>query len=739
MPSLPRVDLVHPPPYGEVPFKHLGLCYVAAGLRAQGFETRYHDLSERHHRAGTDFYDDLVLRLSGRAGDMSDLPVLELLGEVLFPDHGDSELAATIRGQVREAEGELAGARVVGISFNTLTSYFTALLGRRLRRDGVLVLLGGPFSGYRPVAELMLRLGAADALVAGDGDHVAGAVVRSLIDGRLPREVPGAVFLEDGRFRANPGAPPDLDALSWPELEGNVVDQFIPIQASRGCGRSCAYCSETGIWGRRGYRRRTPAEIGKEMEARSHEHGLSEFHFHDDLLNCNRRWMDELVRELAHGRYGWESFFEPYGLDADLLARMRDAGCRLVKYGVQSFSPPLLRRMKRPPDVQGVVDVMVETYKLGISTHYDMLVGHPGETEEDHRRNLELVEELFRLTGERLHFSLNPFYLSGGSEIERHPERFGVRIRHAAPEAHPPALAEALRACPPYPVGYASDVGRETTMRRMDELAAILRRHGKDYLYLGQREAPSVAGQPRRMLPKQGEPGSLGTTREARARGDADLTLTALVLREDSNLKLVPEPGRVRVVADASEDISAYLRSIESLAVGGKVRILGGEATLSPDLAKVLVAARQLVRTCWLETNGLRFSQARYTKTLVRYGLTHAAVLLLGLDEATADELGGVTGSFGLALEGARSLVACGVSTELGVVLSERTLDDLPRLSALAEQHVRGVTTLRVLDARLRGPGAPGRADPARVEERVVTLIREGKRRGQSVVLEDRG
>ena len=81
--------------------------------------------------------------------------------------------------------------------------------------------------------------------------------------------------------------------------------------------------------------------------------------------------MNELVRELAHGRYGWESFFEPYGLDSDLLARMRDAGCRLVKYGVQSFSPPLLRRMKRPPNVQELVNVIVETYRLGISTHYE--------------------------------------------------------------------------------------------------------------------------------------------------------------------------------------------------------------------------------------------------------------------------------------------------------------------------------------------------------------------------------
>ena len=83
--------------------------------------------------------------------------------------------------------------------------------------------------------------------------------------------------------------------------------------------------------------------------------------------------------------------------------------------------------------------------------------------------------------------------------------------------------------------------------------------------------------------------------------------------------------------------------------------------------------------------------------------------------------------------------MANGVNTEVGVVLSERTLDDLPQLSALVRERVPEVTRLRVLIAKLRGPGAPGQADPGWVEERVVALIREAQRWGQSVVLEDRG
>ena len=308
----PVVHLVHPPPYGEVPFKHLGLAYVAAGLRTYGFDTTYHDISEQFHRKGEDFYDDLILRLSRRAGEMSDLPFLDLLGEVLFPEHGDSPLAARIRAQADQTLASLDGAKIVGMSFNTLTTYFVAALGRLLRSRGVCVLLGGPLSSSAPLSQLLLRLGAADAVLAGAGDVAAGPLVESLVEGRSPVGVPGAMFLSEGRVCENLPEPcPPLDSLSWPELDGNILDWFIPVQASRGCTRRCRYCSETGIWGRKGYDRRDAGNVVGEMRARADATGLTDFHFHDDLLNGSRPWMDCLVGLLKDVGLTWESFFEP--------------------------------------------------------------------------------------------------------------------------------------------------------------------------------------------------------------------------------------------------------------------------------------------------------------------------------------------------------------------------------------------------------------------------------------------
>lgn len=494
------VHLVHPPPYGEVPFKNLGLCAVAAGLRAAGLDTRYLDASERLHRQGRDAYDALILRLSERAGDMTDLPRLDLLGEVLFPGEGDSPLAATLRGQVAETAAALDGAEVVGVTFNTLTAYAAAGLGRALRERGARVVVGGPMSGVPAVAHLLLRLGAADAVVAGEGDLVAAEVVAALVSGRSGG-APGALWLDGDEVTGAPprAGAPALDDLPLPELEGNILDDFLPIAATRGCRRRCAYCSEPGIWGRR-FRRRSPAAVVAEVVERSAATGIRDFHFHDDVLNSDRRWIEELLDELERARaeITFESFFEPYGLDRRLVERLATAGCRLMKLGVQSFSPRVLRIMKRSPRVTAIVDALVAAYDAGISTHFDMLVGHPGETDDDHRANLRAIEALYERTGDRLYFSLNPYYVAAGSAVWRDPAAHGVELVGAALEALPAPLAAAVRRGPAYPERYRSDVPRETTMRRMGELAEILRRHDKDYLYLGQDHVPAAGS--RRML-----------------------------------------------------------------------------------------------------------------------------------------------------------------------------------------------------------------------------------------------
>jgi len=738
---LPQVDLVHAPPYGEVPFKHLGLAYVAAGLRARGIPTRYHDVSERFHRKGDDFYDDLILRLSRRAGEMSDLPFLDLLGEVLFPEHGDSALAARIRGQVDWTVERLGEARVVGVSFNTLTSYFAIALGRVLRRRGVRVFMGGPLSRVAPLVHLMLRLQAADVVVAGEGDLVAAPVVRALVEGTDLSAIPGTTWLAPGgTVVETPGELVSaLDALPWPELEGNVLDQFIPLQASRGCGRHCHYCSEKGIWGTGGYRRRDVSLVVEEMRARAGSFGMTDFHFHDDLLNGSPQWMESFVAAVSRQGFTWESFFEPYGLDEPLLSRMASAGCRLVKFGVQSFSPSVLKSMGRAPRVQAIVEAVIATYRAGMSTHYDMLIGHPGETEEDHQTNLRAVEELYDRTGDKLYFSLNPFYLAVGSEIERNPGRFGVELRMADPAQLPPPLAEAVAAGPAYPVGYRAALSRDTIMRRMGELAAILRKHGKDYLYLGQDRVPDAGARGRRMLPPLPEDVAVeNAAAEAKRRGDALRVLPVIMLNERSNFRIWPEPGGLRSMVPPGAPAVAAARAMLELPRGAALRLAGGEPTLSEQLPELVAAARRGGINLTVESNGARFGHRSYARALARMGLAHAVVLLLGTQERAADVVAGVDGGFALACRGIDALLDAGVQVEVGLVPTEHSELCLARFVAFVHARWPSVRAVRVVFAQLRGePSVLGLATSRR-QALLERLVADATKAGMQLTWEER-
>ena len=732
--STPIIHLVHPPPYGEVAFKNVGLCSIAAGLRRDGLHTRYHDVSERLHRGGDDFTGELLLRYAERVGCATDLPLLDLLGEVLCPEHGSSALADRIRAQAAAVDKELGDVELVAMPFPVCTTYFAAALGRRLRHRGVRVLFGGPQSAVRPLTELLLRLGACDAMLVGEADHTAAPAARALLGGRTPEGVPGALWLEAGAIRFEPAAdPPAVEALPWPELQGNELFDTLPICGSRGCPRKCAYCGAAGT----GHRRRSPAGILAEMEARAAETGILDFFFHDALLNANRAWLSDLLVHLRGRDFTWECFLEPHGVDRALLEQAVEAGCRSVHFGVQSLSAGLLRVMQRAPHPDGAAEAIALASGHGLETAFEVIIGHPGETEADHVATVERVEALFERTGGRLHLSPIPYWLAAGSAVAHAPERFGVVVKAADPADLPPALAEALRAGPPYPTAAQVPLEGEVVKRRLDELGALLRRHGRDYMYAGRAGIPDGARRARVPLAGGASRGA-EPVRAAWERGEADACLPFVTLEERSNLKLGPTAGRLSPLVPVGAPVAHIEEAISSLPGSGVLRLLGGEPTLSADLPATIAAARHRRLRTWIETNGLRFAQPAFARALARRGLDRATVLLLATDEGMSEQLGGIEGGQRLALEGADELLAAGIEVELGLLVTRRSRLMLPYLVQLAAIRLPTVRAIRVVLTGLHGPTAPALPTHALIDRPAEQLVREARQAGLEVHLESR-
>ncbi|MCX5796980.1 MAG: radical SAM protein [Elusimicrobia bacterium] len=488
-----RVVLVHCPPHGETEFLNIGLAYLQAVLEREGFETAFHDISFAEHRAETDFYDDYVLGLSRRiGGGVGDGVDPGLLLQVVRPELF-GRLCPVAAAIVRKVEEYLPSVRESGevflFSVNMMTQYFAAALAYRLRASGKRTAAGGPNLDFRPLRHLLLRSGSFDAVVQGDGEGVVAALVERLALGQEPA-LPGVSRLDArGEVAQTPPGPlPALDSLPRPSWRGMNTNDFVPILASRGCPRPCGFCSEPGK-GR--FRQRAVEGVAAEMEAAAARRGHGNFHFHDDTINASPAWVDRFTARLRErgGRFAWESFCGPDGLTPERLEAMARSGCVLLKLGVQSFSDRVLRLMRRRPAAAAVRQAIINGDRLGISMCYDLLAGFPGETEADHRRTMDWAEDIFART-KLVQFSPNPFYLSLGSETHLRARDYGITLKDFDCGALPAPLRGLARACGEFPVGFRYGIPRPTVRRRIAEMGASLKRHDKDYLYLGQTALP---------------------------------------------------------------------------------------------------------------------------------------------------------------------------------------------------------------------------------------------------------
>ena len=176
------------------------------------------------------------------------------------------------------------------------------------------------------------------------------------------------------------------------------------VKIGEGCNRTCSYCSIPILTG--AYQSRPMDEIVDEVRGLVAQ-GVKEFQMiAQDLTfygldRYKRMALPELVERVSdipgvewiRLHYGYPSHF-PY----DLLPvmRERDNVCKYMDIALQHISDPMLKMMRRNI-------TKAETYELlermrrevpGIHLRTTLMVGHPGETEQDFEELIRFVKDI---------------------------------------------------------------------------------------------------------------------------------------------------------------------------------------------------------------------------------------------------------------------------------------------------------------------------------------------------------
>jgi len=301
------------------------------------------------------------------------------------------------------------------IAFSIVTNqyrYATEIAGFLRERTGVPMIAGGVHVTMDP--EDVLSDGLFDYACVGEGEEALAEFVDKLEKGEPTDTVRNIWARKEGTLLSNPVRPfPNLAAFPMKDYEIfdfqhmiDAKDGWVGVMASRGCPFRCTYCfnhkvvelyqRDTGLKGRRlNYVRHHPVDdVTAELKMLLDRYErIAMFIFDDDLFTADRSYVLEFCE-----RYSGEIDVpfvcnaHPTVFDDELAQALKDAGCALVKYGIESGSERVRRDiMHRYMTNDQIAEAFETAHSVGLDTSAFVMFGLPHETIDDIGMTLDLL------------------------------------------------------------------------------------------------------------------------------------------------------------------------------------------------------------------------------------------------------------------------------------------------------------------------------------------------------------
>lgn len=316
--------------------------------------------------------------------------------------------------ELLEREGELRGGGQVVLAFSFFTSQIWEIHDmleelRPLReRLGAVCVGGGPHvsgDGERTVTVLGF-----DYALMGEGEVSFPALLEKLLRGEDPAGMQGLCCRDHSGKLVNGGIAARVEIEDFDPVSPRFR-RYGPIEITRGCPYGCAFCQTGSLCGRR-VRHRSLESIREVMER---ARGLFKLRFFRALtpnalsygspngVEVNLEALEGLLKMLREvlGEEGkiylgyFPSEVRPNNVTEESVALLRRFVCNddLV-IGAQSGSDRILKAAHRGHTAEEVYRAVDILHRGGFVANVDFICGLPGETEEDARLSVEMIENL---------------------------------------------------------------------------------------------------------------------------------------------------------------------------------------------------------------------------------------------------------------------------------------------------------------------------------------------------------
>jgi len=391
------VLLIHLPFYihKSYRFPHLGLLYVAASLRENGYKVGVLDYCD---------------------GDLSANSLIE---------------------HVIEKKPEILGFHVNTDSFHRVCRAIDLL--QESIDNLPLIIFGGPHVTIED--REILENGYGDIVVRGEGEITTLEIARWKLknEGSLNAILGITYRSHEGDIIKNPGRDYQRNLDSLPEPCGDLL--LIPpkrktfhILTGRGCPYKCAFCAE-GL-STIHYRFRSPDSVLDEIEHLIGERNRVYLGILDDTFLVDRKRVEAIAKGIQK-RFGgkerliWfcEGRVDFITKNRELFPLLNDAGLVRIQLGIESGSQEILDLYGKQIQLSEIEEAVCILRDADIPSIFgNFIIGGARASPETVQSSIDLVEKLITLAPGRMEASASMLAFFPGTKVKSNPELFGLEI-----------------------------------------------------------------------------------------------------------------------------------------------------------------------------------------------------------------------------------------------------------------------------------------------------------------------
>ena len=279
-----------------------------------------------------------------------------------------------------------------------------------------------------------------DYVVIGEGEQTFLPFVREILDGHMDHIPDGVAYRQGGQIRFTPNptlfsdftktGPPDYDdyyhLLAELGQTTQGLDRILLYEGSRGCWwgekHHCTFCGLNAQSMK--FRAKKPEQVFAEIAELSQRYDAVRFRLVDNIIDMG--YIDNLFGKLAENHCDLDVFIETKSnLQKRQIKTLAAGGVKCMQPGLESLSLNQLRAMdKGATPMQNIVCLKWSFY-YHVTVLWNILLGFPGETNEDYQRQLDLIPSLLHLQPPE---ATGKFWLQRFSPYFTRPHEYGVRI-----------------------------------------------------------------------------------------------------------------------------------------------------------------------------------------------------------------------------------------------------------------------------------------------------------------------